>query len=374
MGNLLANPTYKLLITNMHSWLPFVVRPCAKNASKRLMRNRHRNRVHALNEVLALSDSMFSKMFRMDRRGFENLLIKITPFVFEPNCDMATRSSGSSITIRTKLYCTLRWLAGGSYLDICFAWGVAESSFYSDEDGRGIIWPIIRAIDIAFNIGMPINDPEKLKNMADGFAHYSNGELYGCASAIDGWVARTRKPYRTEVNDIMSYRNRHECWGLVVLAGCDANCIFTMFSCKSAGSTNDSIAWQLSELRRLIEEDKLLPNEYFIIGDEAFQCSEQLLVPYGGRGLGIWKDSFNYHLSVQRQCIERAFALLVNRWGILWRPLRFSYDKWTLLLSVLAKLHNYCIENHIPLMRERLATDMESEDEAILNECNTILM
>ena len=43
---------------------------------------------------------------------------------------------------------------------------------------------------------------------------------------------------RSEVVDVMAYRNRHDCWGLVVLAGCDARCRFTMFSCKNCGSTN----------------------------------------------------------------------------------------------------------------------------------------
>jgi hypothetical protein len=298
-GNLLTTPAYKLLVANLSDLLPFLEKYRTRNPTKNLLRNRHRNRGHALHEVEAISDSIFSKMFRMDRRGFEEFYIKIAPFTHESNTDMAIMSSGSSITTKTKLYCTLRWLAGGSYLDICFVWGAAESSFFSNDNQKEIIWPTIRAIDMAFDIGLPVNDDAKLKEMAEVFAKFSNGEVYGCVSAIDGWVFRTRRPFRTEVDDITAYRNRHDCWGLVVLAGCDANCMFNMFSCKSAGSTNDSITWQMSELRYLIEEGKLLPIDYFIIGDEAFQCSEQMLVSYGGRGLGTWKDSFNYHLSVQ---------------------------------------------------------------------------
>ena len=52
-----------------------------------------------------------------------------------------------------------------------------------------------------------------------------------------------------------------------------------------------------------------LPSEYFVIGDEAFVCSSQILCPWSGSNLGLWKDSFNYHLSSMRQCIERAFGL-----------------------------------------------------------------
>ena len=205
--------------------------------------------------------------------------------------------------------------------------------------------------------------------MATDFATYSNGELRGCVTAIDGWVARTRKPHHREVEDIMAYRNRHGCWGLVVLAGCDARCRFTMFSCKNCGSTNDSMAWEMSALKRAIDAG-LLPDEFFLIGDEAFTCTSQLLVPYSGRGLGVWKDSFNFHLSAMRQCIERSFAILTQRWGILWRDIRCAYSRWTLLLTALAKLHNYCIDEDIPLTQHRFYEDMQDGDapDVLLNE------
>jgi hypothetical protein len=38
---------------------------------------------------------------------------------------MAQRSLRSTVSKKNKLYCTLRWLAGGSYLDICLACGVS---------------------------------------------------------------------------------------------------------------------------------------------------------------------------------------------------------------------------------------------------------
>jgi hypothetical protein len=76
---------------------------------------------------------------------------------------------------------------------------------------------------------------------------------------------------------MMAYRNRHDCWG------CDAKCRFTMFSCKNSGSTNDTLAWEMSDVTAQIDNGKL-PARYFLIGDEAFSCSNQLLVPYGGKG------------------------------------------------------------------------------------------
>jgi hypothetical protein len=64
-----------------------------------------------------------------------------------------------------------------------------------------------------------------------------------------------------------------------------------------------------------------------------------------------------------RQCIERSFALLVQRWGILWRPFQFEFSGWTKVLMVLAKLHNFCIdEGDVPL-RERYHADILDGDE-----------
>jgi hypothetical protein len=143
-----------------------------------------------------------------------------------------------------------------------------------------------------------------------------------------------------------------------------------MFSCVNCGSTNDVMAWNLSQLKKIIEDNKALPERFFLIGDEAFVCTNQFLVPYSGRGVGRYTDSFNYHLSAMRQCIERAFALLVQKWGILWRPLRSDFKHWTTVLSVCAKLHNFCLDESIPFNRVRSRSDREQGDapDVILNE------
>ena len=81
-----------------------------------------------------------------------------------------------------------------------------------------------------------------------------------------------------------------------------------------------------------------------IVLDEAYPNTRQELSPYRGRNLDIWNDSFNYHLSLHRQCVERAFGILAERWGVFWRPLRVAYRRIPLLIRVDCKLHNYCID------------------------------
>jgi hypothetical protein len=106
-------------------------------------------------EVEQLSDVEFRKMFRMTREGFSSLLEILGPFMYEGDEEMARRSSGSSISKRTKLFCTLRWLAGGSYLDITFAFGVSKTAFFSSDPISGILWPTIAAINEENGIRRP---------------------------------------------------------------------------------------------------------------------------------------------------------------------------------------------------------------------------
>jgi hypothetical protein len=95
-------------------------------------RNICRNRGFALGQMDRLDDSTFKRMFRVDRSTFDKILVAIEPFLEEKKVEKAINSSGSSISNKTRLAVTLHWLAGGSYNDLCFAWGVGKSTFYSE--------------------------------------------------------------------------------------------------------------------------------------------------------------------------------------------------------------------------------------------------
>lgn len=333
--------------------------------SRRKPKNYHRNRGYALEEFDRLPDAIFLKMFRIDRETFL-LLEQNLDRVLKKNEMKAKASSGSVISTRTRLAVTLRWLAGGIYLDLCFAWGISKTSFFSE---RGVLWPTIAAIDDAFALGFPLSDKYALDQLAAGFEVHSGGVLKGCVMAIDGLAVRTRQPFKSEVSNVKAWRCRKGGFAMVVMAGCDVNGRFHMATANHSGSTNDIIVWENSQLAREIESEKLA-DEYFIIGDEAFTCTQQVLSPWPGRGIGLWKDSFNYWLSHSRQVIERAFGMLTMRWGIFWRKFTFAYERWSLVTMVCMKLHNLCIDRNCKFPQHRASEDQAPGDSWVVYDNN----
>lgn len=227
-----------------------------------------------------LDANVFKRMFRVDRSTFDDILELISPVLVERDKVKACNSSGTPISCKTRLAVTLRWLAGGSHIDLCFAWGIGYSTFYSD---RGVIWPTIEALDSVFTIGLPIDDPNRLEELSRGFYEHSDGIFDGCVIAMDGLAVRTRCPFENEVEFRKDYRFRKGGFAIITLAGCDVDCRFIVATANHSGSTNDVIAWQDTDLYQAVEVEKRLPSKYFFIGDEAFTNTNQFLSPWPGK-------------------------------------------------------------------------------------------
>lgn len=103
------------------------------------------------------------------------------------------------------------------------------------------------------------------------------------------------------------------------------------------------MAYLVSNLSHAIKSGRL-NSAFHIVLDEAYPIGDQELSPYRGRHLTPEQDTFNYNLSLHRQVVERAFGILVQRWGVFWRPLQVKFDRIPLLIRVCAKLHNICVD------------------------------
>jgi hypothetical protein len=155
--------------------------------------NRSREHGFALNEMELLSDKEFTRMFRLNRSGFNHLLEKISPAISGKSLWNNHHHHQNEVPVKTKLAATLRWLAGGSYLDICFAFGISDSMFFKED---GVLWKTMRAINETLQIVFPINDETELDAISEGFSKFCYNRLKGCVMAMDGWVCKTRCPYQ----------------------------------------------------------------------------------------------------------------------------------------------------------------------------------
>lgn len=236
--------------------------------------------------------------YRMSKKSFTELAAKIKPYyyVHAPGPNSHTRT----VQLEVALSATLRWLAGGSFLDICDIHCIRESTFYAVKTR------VLNALakGIGDEIRFPMTEHER-RVVSDGFAKNSNGVLAGCLSAVDGWACAIRKPtLGRDCPNPSSYKNRKGFFAILVQAMCDADRLFTFIAVDSQGSCHDSTAFCQTSFYKNI--NTFVPKHYWIAGDDAYSCTEKLITPYAGRQeRNSLQDNFNYlHSSGQRIYIE----------------------------------------------------------------------
>jgi hypothetical protein len=148
---------------------------------------------------------------------------------------MAARRGGA-ITPEMCLYMTLRYLAGGSYLDICIILQVSHSAFYYCLYKTLLAICQCKALDIVFPAGV-----NKCARLAAGFRYLSAEESIGnCVGVVDGYLLSIETPSKEEAGNVASYFSGHyQKYGINVQAMCDSRCVFRYFAISAPGSFND---------------------------------------------------------------------------------------------------------------------------------------
>ena len=126
-------------------------------------------------------------------------------------------------------------------------------------------------------------------------------------------------------------------------AACDAHRRFLWISIITPGTTSDYLSYVTADfIKEMKEPGKLLPGHVFV-GDNAYIKSVEMATPIKNASPGL-EDDYNFYLSQLCIIIECAFGILVQRWGILRRPLLCGFEKIPALMTALCKLHNFCID------------------------------
>lgn len=200
--------------------------------------------------------------------------------------------------------------------------------------------------------------PEECAPLAASFERISHQSVFtNCVGALDGYHLPIQPPSRsyTTDNNVRSssyFSSHYESCGINIQACCDAHCRFTFLGIGGAGGiTKDRAAVIDSGLADLIEG---LPQGYICLADCAYQPTEKLIPLYGG-DLELKNNdnaNFNYFASQLRIRIEKAFALMIRKWGILHRPLSNDLPNIKDLITCIGCLHNICIDERLKVGEE----------------------
>jgi hypothetical protein len=131
-----------------------------------------------------LTDFEFRRYFRMVRTCFARLLDNIADTITSDARRGQMGSPNGAISPEMKLSMTLRWLAGGSYLDIHHFHGVCEAAFWSAKDQVLDAINACEGLDIVFP---SLDDDDALKKLLSQFKEKS--EMFSfdhCVGALDG--------------------------------------------------------------------------------------------------------------------------------------------------------------------------------------------
>lgn len=187
---------------------------------------------------------------------------------------------------------------------------------------------------------------EAWKNIAKGF--YERWNLPSCVGAVDGTHIQIRAPEKSG----SLYFNYKKFYSINLTAVCDHKYYFTLVDVGAYGSESDGGVLNRSDLYRVLYEGDGLPQEsplpgteinvpHYFVGDEAYRMTNSLIRPFPGKHLGDQKRIFNYRLSRGRRCIENAFGILFNRWGVFQKPLRCKPQDADIIVLACLCLHNF---------------------------------
>jgi len=190
-------------------------------------------------------------------------------------------------------------------------------------------------------------DDERMKEVALQFARSSNGVLNGCIGALDGWIVKILRPSnRDRVRNPKSFYSRKGFFGINVQAIVDKKKRILFRSILSRGAEHDSTAFKSTSLYSwlLRHSNRIARKGFYFIGDSAYLLKSFLLTPYDNVMHGTPEDNFNFFQSSSRIYVECAFGEIDLRWGILWRPLKFSLKHSSAVIDACMRLHNFIVD------------------------------
>ncbi len=236
-------------------------------------------------------------------------------------------STGVFISGEVKVAITLCILGGGSYLDLGLLF---ESSFFNHTH------KILRYVVhdwLVHDSFYPINDVDYCRDMqqmqevALQFSRASRGVINGCIGALDGWIVKVQKPRKGDgMGNAAAFYGCKGYFGINIQVIVDKQNKILFRSIKSRGVEHDSTAFMLTTLYTWLLKNwrQLASKGLHFIGDSAYSIKSFTLTPCDNAAHGTPEDNYNFFHSASRIAVECCFGEVDLRFGIFWRPLKFS--------------------------------------------------
>lgn len=147
----------------------------------------------------------FHRTYRMSPESFTALVEMLGNILVINEGKSYARNPAGPIIPELRLHCLIRYLAGGSYLDICTLVSLPHSTFYH------ILWKTCDAINDCPKLDFRLpNTVTELEEASAGFEGISvKGVMRGCIGAIDGWLCPIEVPPRALVGNVKTYFSGH---------------------------------------------------------------------------------------------------------------------------------------------------------------------
>lgn len=158
-----------------------------------------------------LSDNAFKRRYRMPKHTFAVLCADLAEPMAEKHMELGQRLP-RGVSIEVQVSAVVRWLAGGSYLDIVDIHGISHSVLYYCIDAF-----VLTVVEHPkYKIKYPIGDAEALEELSQGFARLDRTECFdGCVGALDGLIIPIRKPCLADCANPANYRNRKGMFAII---------------------------------------------------------------------------------------------------------------------------------------------------------------
>ncbi|XP_066599980.1 putative nuclease HARBI1 [Prorops nasuta] len=287
--------------------------------------------------------------FRLSREMVQTLIKKFeNTYIFKSLQEFA---GYVPISAETHILSFL-WFLGhesGGYRDIADRFGVTISTLHT------IITRVTKfLVKIAKTIiQMPTREEEiKIKEYflkEQGFP--------GVIGLIDGTHIRIDKPKE----DPDSYINRKHFYSIHVQGVVDNNLKFIDVLVGYPGSVHDARVLNESPLAERMEEN--WTNGVYLLGDNAYPCRKELLVPYKDNGhLTHAQKNYNKKLSSCRIKIEHAFGLVKQRFRQLYHLKLRNLSRMVQVIYSAFLLHNIANASDMELFEPPLHDEFPDPD------------